>query len=408
MWIKGDYINQFLNNNNYSIKVSGNGRWIDQKCTPDVVSIVSDCILEFAKSNPCTTQFSSLDIWHSKYTENNILSIFKKPGTENKNARNEYDKFFQQPMEMLAYSKVLTKRKDGKRNYYSINEHNILEFLSMGEKNALIFLQFYIEKVLSDSGIINVFNDFFDNPNQRTYEKVKDIFTLTTKQYTKINGDTESWRIFTKVINPLAFKYNSEGTERGRISRDKISYDMLMYNRDNFRDVFSQKPRGLTRDEYALKKKTSPNQSYFTYCSSKAKKYLRSFNDTFRNGKSEIDDENNAVQIHHIFPESQFPDICGFYENLIALTPNQHFINAHPNGNTAKIDRGYQYRCLQCKLRNICSNSSSCCEDHIYDKDRFLKVLDIGLETDEFEQINNFSYDNVLNLLNKFYSDVIC
>lgn len=406
MWINEDYINNFLANKNYDIKLNGNGRWIDQKCTPDVVSIISDCIIEYVKSNPQTCVFSSTDIWHSKYSELNILSIFKKPGTENKNAKNEYDKFFQQPMEMLANSGVIIKKKVGNRNYYSLNEINILEYLSMGEKNALKFLQLYIEKVLSDTGIFDVFKEFFNNPNQRTYEKVKNCFTNITKTYTKINGDTESRRIFTKVINPLSFKYNCEGTEKGRISKDIISYDMLMYNRDNFRDVFSKKPKGMTRDEYQLKKKGTPNQSYYLYSSLKAKKYLKSFNDIFRNGESEIDNESNAIQMHHIFPESQFPDICGFYENLIALTPNQHFINAHPNGNTGKIDRAYQYKCLQCKLKNICTNFNSTFEDHIYDKDRFLKVLDVGLETDEFEQINDFSYDNVLKHIQKFYSDV--
>lgn len=407
MWISDNYINDFLTETNYDIRISGNGRWIDQKCTPDVVSIISDCIVEFVRSNPTKVEFSSLDIWHSKYAEMNIISIFKKPNVENKKARNEYDKFFQQPMEMLAYSRVLNKKKVGNRNYYCVNEKNILEYLSMSEKNTLRFLQLYIEKVLNDTEIISTFNSFFCNPNQRTYDKVKETFTYTTKNYTKINGNIECWRIFTKVLNPLAFMHNCEGTERGRISKDIISYDMLMYNRDNFRDVFAKKPRGMTREEFVAKKKINPNQSYYVYSSSKAKKYLKNFNDTFRSGKSEVDNEDNAINMHHIFPESQFPDICGFYENLIALTPNQHFVYAHPNGNTSKIDRAYQYKCLKCKLRNICDNFNSNCEEHIYDKDRFLKVLDIGLETDEFEQINNFSYDGVLNIIQKFYMDVV-
>ncbi len=408
MWINEDYINNFLSKTNYDIRISGNARWIDQKCTPDVVSIISDCIIEYIRLNPSEKEFSSTKIWHSKYAESNILSIFKKPNVENKKARNEYNKFFQQPMEMLAYSGILNKRKNGNQNVYSLNERNILDYLSMGEKNALKFLQLYIEKVLTDTGIISTFISFFNNPNQRTFEVVKDTFTNTTKRYTRINGDTECWRIFTKVINPLSFKYNCEGTERGRISNDIISYDMLMYNRDNFRDVFAKKPRGMTREEYIANRRTNPNENYYVYSSSKAKKYLKSFNDTFRSGKSEIDNEENAINMHHIFPEAQFPDICGFYENLIALTPNQHFVYAHPNGNTSKIDRAYQYKCLQCKLKNICENFDSTLEDHIYDKDRFLKVLDIGLETNEFEQINNFSYENILNVMKKYYIDVVC
>lgn len=409
-WVEKSDIEAFLNHKNYDVRVSGNGRWIDQKCTPDVVSIVADCIIAYADLLPHTTKFTSMDIWHSEYTERNILDIFKKPGTENHAARNEYDKFFQQPMELLAYSGVLVKTKIGSRNFYSIGSRDILEFIALSERNALKFLQIYIEKVLSDTGLIDTFNWFFNHPNQNNYISVKDAFTHMTKTYTRINGDTESWRIFIKVINPLAFKNNSYGTEKGRISKDPITYDMLMYNRDNFRDIYSNKPKGLTRNEYLMQIGVSPNIAYSAYSSSKAKKYLRLFNDTFRKGLTEVDVNlitEPAIQMHHIFPEDQFPDICAFYENLIALTPNQHFINAHPNGNTSRIDRKYQYKCLLCKLKNICDNSMSHTEEHIYNKRSFLKILDIGLNTDEFEQMSSFSYDLIVEKLNAYYPEMV-
>ncbi|KAA6233859.1 hypothetical protein FMM56_02815 [Campylobacter sp. LR264d] len=38
---------EFINSFNYDIKKTNNARWIDQKCIPDVISIVADCILEF-------------------------------------------------------------------------------------------------------------------------------------------------------------------------------------------------------------------------------------------------------------------------------------------------------------------------------------------------------------------------
>ena len=106
-WVEKSDIEAFLNHKNYDVRVSGNGRWIDQKCTPDVVSIVADCIIAYADLLPHTTKFTSMDIWHSEYTEQNILDIFKKPGTENHAARNEYDKFFQQPMELVAEIYIL-------------------------------------------------------------------------------------------------------------------------------------------------------------------------------------------------------------------------------------------------------------------------------------------------------------
>ena len=37
-------LNEFLNSKNYDIRLTHNARWIDQKCTPDVVCIIADCI----------------------------------------------------------------------------------------------------------------------------------------------------------------------------------------------------------------------------------------------------------------------------------------------------------------------------------------------------------------------------
>lgn len=40
----------FINKNNYDIRVHHNARWIDQKCTPDVLCIVADCIVNYIDS----------------------------------------------------------------------------------------------------------------------------------------------------------------------------------------------------------------------------------------------------------------------------------------------------------------------------------------------------------------------
>lgn len=37
---------RFFNDKNFDIRVHHNARWIDQKCTPDVVCIIADCIFE--------------------------------------------------------------------------------------------------------------------------------------------------------------------------------------------------------------------------------------------------------------------------------------------------------------------------------------------------------------------------
>ena len=44
-----------------------------------------------------------------------------------------------------------------------------------------------------------------------------------------------------------------------------------------------------------------------------------------------------ATQAHHIFAQSDYPDIADYVENLIMLTPNQLFTMAHPKNNTLRI-----------------------------------------------------------------------
>ena len=175
-WLTEEQIIKFMNHYNYDIRISHNARWIDQKCTPDVLCIIADCILEFVNSNPDKEYFSSLDIWHNEYTVQNVESIFKKPNPDEQKARNEYDKFFQQPMELFSAAGILNKKKVGNRNYYKLWNKMLLEYISIREMNALKFLELYNTKVLKDSGIYNYFEDFLNNPTSSTYEKMKHEF----------------------------------------------------------------------------------------------------------------------------------------------------------------------------------------------------------------------------------------
>ena len=121
-------IRDFLAQSDYDIRESGNGRWIDQKCTPDVVTVIADFIFDYVSSHP-DCAFSSADIWNLDYASQTIEAVFKKPGTKNKFAKNEYNKFFQQPMEMFANAKILLKTKQGRRNIYQVNRLDILEYI---------------------------------------------------------------------------------------------------------------------------------------------------------------------------------------------------------------------------------------------------------------------------------------
>lgn len=71
----------FCGQYNYDIRKSGNGRWIDQKCAADVVTVIADCIYNYALEN-ANGDFTTLDIWHSGYAVENVENIFKKPGVE--------------------------------------------------------------------------------------------------------------------------------------------------------------------------------------------------------------------------------------------------------------------------------------------------------------------------------------
>ncbi len=350
--------------------------------------------------------FSSVDIWHNKYTIENVEAIFKKPKPNEKNARNEYDKFFQQPMELFTYAGILEKKDNSSRNFYKIINKDLLEFISIREMNSLLFLKLYIEKVLKDSGIFNIFVNFFKNPNNYTYDKLKKEFGRFTVFNTPINGVIECNRIFSKILNPLAFFKNSYGTKNGHISKNKVTKDMLMYNRNNFRDLYSGKPKDVTRNEYLINMKNKPNEKLITYQSIKAKKLLRTFNDIFRNGKTEVFDVRHikdiATHIHHIFPENEYKEISNYVENLIALTPTQHLNYAHPNGNTQLINKAFQQICLLAKSSSIEENLKHA-KEKIYTFDNFIYVLTIGLETEVFSKIIEMDFNEINRLINNCY-----
>lgn len=406
-WLTDEQIQKFMAHYKYDIRVTHNARWIDQKCTPDVLCIIADCILEFVRSSS-EKWFTSLDIWHNEYTINNVEAIFKKPNPDELKAKNEYDKFFQQPMELFANAGILWKKKNGNKNLYKLWNKQLLEYISIREMNALKFLNLYNEKVLKDSGIYCYFENFFNNPNDETFNKMKCEFGRMTVFNTRINTVVECNRIFTKVLNPMSFMRNTYGAERGHISKRKITKDMLMYNRLNFRDIYADKPKEMTRKEYLEIVGYKPNENLITYQSNKAKKLLRTFNDAFRDGLSEIVDkfsEGLATHMHHIFPVNQFEELSSYIENIIALTPGQHFSEAHPSGNTKIIDRGFQQICLLAKATHIEENIRYG-KEVIYSFEDFIYVLTIGLDDERFNEIDNMDFKEVIRQINMYYVDV--
>ncbi|WQY65550.1 restriction endonuclease [Helicobacter pylori] len=394
--MKEQQIIDFLKIRDYDIRKTQNARWIDQKCTPDVLSIVADCILEFTQYN-IEKSFSIRDIWDSHYTNENVKMIFSKPDLNSDFSMHEYDKFFSQPIKLLAYSGILFETKTGNRNIYTIQNIELLEYLMQRETNALKFLILYIQKVLMDSGIDPIFDNFLQKQDTESFKQLKDGFTHFTINNTAINNTTECFRIFTKIINPLAFYYGKKGTRKGYLSNTIITKDELNYNRINWRDI--GKDKNTTRQEYDLINSRGIANS--NYLISKAKKVVKQYNDNFNHSLSEVKGENEtaqATQMHNIFPVQDFPIIANYIENLIAPTPNQHFIYAHPNNQTRLIDKDFQYICLLAKTTTILNDTQG-----VYDWNDYIVVLNTGLKTTIFSQVKNEW--ELLKVIDAFYFD---
>lgn len=393
-----DKIQTHLNSYNLDVRLSNNGRWIDQKCTIDILSLIADCVIQFVGEDTTKT-FTTKDIWFSDYSAENVQSIFVKPDPTKK-SRNEYDKLFGQPLKLLGYSRVLNEIKVGNKNVYTVNNYEILNYISIRESNALEFLNLYITKVLTDSDLMYIFDDFFVKQNVDAYANVRDKYFEFTKQYTAINGDLECGRIFTKVLNNLAFKRHTRGTIKGRLSEEIITKTDVLYNRKNWRDENSGKPKDVSRTDHPIE---TQEDNMTAYKIQKAKRKLREFNNKYRGSASELFEngkyELNATQIHHIFPANEFPTIADYPENLIALTPNEHFLKAHPDNKTAYINKDYQYLCLICKAAHIKDNLTSTTQERIYVFSDYIIVLNTGFETTDFDNVAENDFAQIISMI---------
>lgn len=396
-----------LSQYDYDLRKSNNGRWTDQKCTPDVVAIVADCVVNYVEKYGVDVEFISTDIWHFDYTEQNVEAIFNKPSTRKKKSRNEYDKFFSQPLELLAYSGILSKEKKGRSNYYTVNQPILLDNIGTSVRKSYVFLVEYIKKVLSDSGLKPKFASFFNRQTVESYDYLKKSFADYYHEHTNIKGKFEPNRIFSKVLNPLACSKGLRGTLRGRISKQPITYSELMYNRLNIRDEISEKPKNMTRKEWAEERALDQdNIVTIQYQVERAKGAVRRFNSRYFYKKSEIEDEyaaGDATQMHHIFPQHSYQEIASYVENIIALTPTQHFYKAHPDNNTSIINPYYQEICLKAKLATIKYSLEDKSIDSIYDFDDFIHVINVGFDNEYSIETGNYS--EAYNVIEEHYAN---
>lgn len=391
---------QFLEEHTYDIRKTGNGRWIDQKCTMDELCFVADCVVNYLDEGGCEP-FKSPNIWHAEYSIKNVMELFSKPDPTDKTTIDEYNKFFRQPLKMLSAAGVLSERKVGSEIQFRVENRDILNYLSLNERNCMDFLCSYIEKTLKDSGIWDYFASFFDEQTKERYQEVKQAFHEFCIKYTPINNSAEPGRIFAKVINPLAVKYKKKGSERGHISSKIITLDKIKYNQPNtIRD--KDKEKNVSRQQAKLDPNTTTVNASYNYQVTKAMNRLRKYNDKVNASRSEVTDKFSigsvATHMHHIFPKSSFPSIADYVENLIALTSAQHMQEAHPNGNTQVIDKDFQYLCLICKTESIRRNLMyGLGSSNFYSFDNFMTVLDTGFNSTFFVGLSQNDYNSVIS-----------
>ncbi|MBG6112215.1 hypothetical protein IWX84_003118 [Flavobacterium sp. CG_9.10] len=372
-------IKEYLENFDLDVRKSGDARFMDQKCTPDVVCIIADCIINLRESEP-NKEFTVQDIWDSQYFIKNVKAIFNKPSATNPTTKSEYDKFIQQPLRLLAYAHVLHIEKKGNRNFYKISNLSVLEYISLKDKNAYNFLYQYFVKVLSDSGLIKFFETYKTkceqkNLTQTDFEDLQNRFIKFIIGNTAINGEVEIRRIYPKILNVFACENNLPGSVKGRMSTSQFYYTDLMYNRKNWRDL--SKDKTISRQEALnISEQTIVQGTEFNaYLVQKAMNQIRKMYT-----ESEVKDywsNGEATQIHHIFSKSKFPQLAHYLENLIKLTATQHYTKAHPSNKTDSTNSDYQLVCLLAKADNIERSLEK--NELYYRKESFIYCINTGL-----------------------------
>ena len=356
-------------------KSPGYSRFMDQKVTPDVLRFVSDCILS-RTGKKLGQVFSAPEIEHSQYFKKNVAREFGKPTPGEKSTDSEYDKWPSQIIQTLRFAGVIKeKSKAGHAVGYVVVRPDILGYIAVRSQNAYAFLFHYIVKLLTDSGFyghIEQYRDryFAGSLDKTDFYELKQRFESFIIGHTQIKGKYEPRRIFPKVFNILASEYRIPGSIGGIMSKFPFMTSDLVYNRVNVRD--KKKPKSVSRQEQrkALSAREDPVQRMAA-----AKKRVKELH-----SQSEVQDQwakGEATQVHHIFPENEFPQLADKLENLIQLTPTQHNTKAHPHNKTGVIDRDYQYVCLMEKSHSIEESIKK--GEFDYSPESFIGVINTGL-----------------------------
>lgn len=266
---------------------------------------------------------------------------------------------------------------------YSIQNEELLDYISRRDRNAYNFLYCFFSKVLKDSGFWRYFEQYLKDvginrmaAKTELYEKYHRLISGNTPSQSKLDVD----RMFHKVLNVLAAEHNVPGSS----GKEARMFSDLMYNKKNWRDL--NKEKSMTRQEAEENKHVDEQQeAYNSYYVQKAIALIRKIQ-----SESEVHDawsNGLATQVHHIFPKSQFPEIAHYVENLILLTATQHNTKAHPRNNTQIVDKDYQLVCLLAKSDTI-EQSLRQVGERYYRKESLVYVINTGLSCDLSMQLS--------------------
>ncbi|GAV96899.1 hypothetical protein CS176_1129 [Corynebacterium glutamicum] len=356
-------------------------RWVDQKVTYDNLYLIARTVLVAVRDKG--QWFDRFFLENSKSLQKEIERTYGKPAVNDLDARNEYDKFFGQPLNALAYAGILNTRMEKRTRKYQVRDEELLNFIGSSSDRARQYLIKYLEQALKAQGFWPQMKQYLkSDQTDKDYRILKSNFQTFMLEHSLIgtrgskDPRVEINRIFPKVVNPICFDRGALGSEHGRVMKTIPSNFDLIYNRPNFRDKKSGKPKHMARSAYAsLLEQQSIKQPATSAMTSLMKKVR-----TYQKEVSEYYPANGmrATHVHHIFPKSKFSSISDVPENLIVLTPGQHLGEAHPNGNTQVVDLAVQKVLLFSKLQSI--KNSVDAGDGFYSYERFAKVLEEGYQ----------------------------
>ena len=395
---------QYLRDLCLDIRETRNGRWFDQKVTPDVMSAVCDVIISYLNESE-RSSFSGPDLIKSGAFEECAVHTFGKPSPKNPRTDHEYDKFVGQQLNVLMSAGLLKKIRNKPAVYEIVPEwKDILVKMAGNEQEAIEFLFAYASETCKQSGLAPIFDDFFDRQDQSSFLELKGEYAKFVKRHTPIQGDLEPNRVFTKVVNIQAYSKKKRGAIRGNLSPSHISLYDLRYNRINFRDA-------KNKQKHVPRKHKKRGQDVLATSSRHVQRVIQDVKNYHKNRPGIEDaysttDPNSQrpVEGHHIFPKGEYEWLADVRENIMLLTHTQHRSQAH-NASNLLAEPAYQLVCLIKKLEQIkeCEQNPNC---NFYSFDNFkLMLLSVGiLDAPSKKQLNALSYDDVLRGIVQAYS----